>query len=184
MCDLQQDPSVWTSVCPPAHPLDEDIPSHCPQEVTHQMWVFPGCGRATPTLFPTWWPRAMVPGYRGFHWCVRPLYTWELKEMHCSSRKLLPSGGHSWEVRRRGGRLQEELGPTKAFLSRLSRKWPQPEGWPLRSVSQSHSLGKERGQAEGQLPSLRCPNVLAVLVLWAGPFHLAATPAFSQPLSL
>lgn len=143
------------------------------------MWVFPGCGRATPTLFPPRWPRAMVPGYRGFHWCVRPLYTWELKEMHCSSRKLLPSGGHSWEVRRRGGRLQEELGPTKAFLSGLSRKWPQPEGWPLRSVSQSHSLGKERGQgqAEGQLPPLRCPNVLAVLVLWAGPFHLAATQA-------
>lgn len=37
---------------------------------------------------------------------------------------------------------REELGPTKAFLSRLSRKWPQPEGWPLLSASQSHSLGE------------------------------------------
>ena len=28
--------------------------------------------------------------------------------------------------KRQGGRLREELGPTKAFLSRLSRKWLQP----------------------------------------------------------
>lgn len=57
----------------------------------------------------------MVPGYRGFHRCVRPWYMWELKEVHCSSRKLLPSGGHSWEVRGPVGRPQQGLSRQRHF---------------------------------------------------------------------
>lgn len=37
----------------------------------------------------------LLPGYKGFHWYVLPLYTWELNDEHCSSRKLLPFAGHS-----------------------------------------------------------------------------------------
>lgn len=141
------------------------------------MWVLWRGGASLPSA-PREVAQGLVPGYRGFHWCVRPSYTRELKEMHCSSRKLLPSGGHS--CRARDGRLQEELGPTKAFLSRLSRKWLQP-GWPGQrrgprgglsfSLSVTRSLeGARTSRRAAVAPQTR--TCLAPLVHWAGSFHV------------
>lgn len=104
--------------------------------------------------------QGQVPGYRGFHWCVRPLYTWELKEIHCSSRKLLPSGGHSWG--REGGGGGGRLGgtrPTKAFLSRPSRKWLPPR-WPLLSASHRLALGRSGDERKDSDCPSDCPQGL------------------------
>lgn len=94
----------------------------------------------------------MVPGYRGFHWCVRPLYTWELKEMHCSSRKLLPSGGHSWEARH-GREAPGGTQPDKGISVQAEQEAAQPRGG--LSLSPSHWLsGRSKNEREGSCHSL------------------------------
>ena len=103
---------------------------------------------------PHWAAQGLVPGYRGFHWCVRPSYTRELKEMHCSSRKLLPSGGHSCgaseRAREREREREEAPGGTRPdkgiFVPAEQEVAAAGLGWPL-VLPQSHSLsGRSRGQ--------------------------------------
>lgn len=105
--------------------------------------------------------------------------------MHCSSRKLLPSGGHSCRATDR--RLWEELSLTKAFLSGLSRKRLQP-GWPGQSrgphgglsFSPSVTCPLEGARtSKGQLPSVKHVHAPALLVRRAGSFRVPASMASS-----
>lgn len=134
--DLGQDPSLWAS--PPRLPtLGEDVPSHCPQEGAAGRGSFQGV--EGPPLLSDSPQGGPGPGTRvqGLPLVCPPVIhagvegdALLLAEAPPVRRTLLR--GERWEV-------PGELGPTKAFLSRLSRKWLQP-GWPGRGPCGSLSL--------------------------------------------
>lgn len=160
---------------PPSGPPVEDIASHCPREVTHRVWDFPGRGRATRTLCPPRVARGCSTGVQGLP-LVRAAVVHVrvegdallLPEAPPVRRTLLGSERREGGSRRNSAR-QRHFCPGRAGSGHSRRG-----GLSVLPLS----LSPERGQAEGQPPPLRRPRVLAGLALRAGPAHLPAAPAF------